>query len=165
MIFDKIVIRWATEHGVPARAAWALIEKLSAEMEPEVESYPGCPDKFKETGVSKVVRLDASRRGARYWRNNVGAFKPETGGFVRYGLCNESKKMNDVLKSSDLIGIEPILITPEHVGTTIGQFACRETKKPGWRYRGTAREMAQNNFIFLVNSLGGDGKFCTGVDE
>lgn len=98
------------------------------------------------------------------WRNNVGAAKDAQGNFFRFGLANESKAQNAVLKSGDLIGIKPVIITPEMAGSMIGQFVSIETKAAGWKYRGTPREVAQKNWIDLVRSLGGDAGFDNGED-
>ena len=114
------------------------------------------------TDVLPLVRLRASQRGDRLWRNNNGAGTLSNGSFVRWGLANETEAMNRSLKSSDLIGIRPVTITPEMVGRTIGQFVSRECKRSGWKYRGTPRELAQKAWIDLVNTLGGDAAFTTG---
>jgi len=84
------------------------------------------------------------------------------GHYVRYGLANDSPQINNILKSSDLIGIRPILVTQDMVGKTIGQFVAREIKCEGWIYKATDREKAQKNFIDLINGLGGDAAFTTG---
>ena len=117
---------------------------------------------MSESDIQARIRLEASKRGIHLWRNNVGVLRNEQGGYVRYGLANDSHQLNAVFKSSDLIGIKPILITQEHVGTTIGQFIAREVKTPGWKYTGTAREKAQKAFIDLINERGGDASFTTG---
>lgn len=150
---------WAARWGVPQEAVNELMRVLLAETP---IPYPTEATGKAETVVQQAVRLEASREGCRLWRNNVGAFRPPEGGLVRYGLCNESKRMNEQIKSSDLIGIRPVIITPELVGRTVGQFLARETKRSDWKYKGTARERAQLKFNELVLSLGGDAAFSTG---
>lgn len=118
-----------------------------------------------EAAVQTDIRIETSRRGARLWRNNVGALQDASGRFVRYGLANESKRMNETLKSSDLIGITPIVITPEMVGHTIGVFTSYEVKHEGWKYTGTGREKAQAAWLTLINKLGGIGKFISSLQE
>jgi len=113
-----------------------------------------------EEDVLKAVRLEASQKDIRLWRNNVGACKDERGNYFRYGLCNDSAKLNESIKSSDLIGIRPVRL-PD--GRVIGQFVARECKRPGWKYSGTPRERAQLAFLELVRGMGGDAQFCTGV--
>lgn len=115
-----------------------------------------------EAEIMMELRVKASEDGMRLWRNNSGAFETSDGRYVRFGLGNDSKKLNDAIKSSDLIGIKPIVITEEHVGMTIGQFCCREVKSGNWIYRNTQREKAQRAFIDLVNSMGGDASFYNG---
>lgn len=115
-----------------------------------------------EALVSVHVRLEAAERGGVLWRNNVGAAMDTRGNFIRYGLCNDSKGVNKNLKSSDLIGIKPLLIKPHHVGATIGQFTARETKRAGWAFTNSEREKAQLRFLELVLSMGGDACFATG---
>lgn len=115
-----------------------------------------------ESDAQDAVRLAARRAGVVLWRNNVGAGKLDNGSFIRWGLANESKQMNERIKSGDLIGIEPLLITPAHAGLTIGRFVSAEVKAPGWRYRGTPREVAQRAWADLVLSLGGKAIFTTG---
>ena len=115
-----------------------------------------------ESASYDPLRLAASRDGARLWRNNVGAGVLQSGGFIRWGLANETAQMNRLLKSSDLIGIRPVVIGPEHLGRTLGIFVSREVKKVGWEYRGDDRERAQKAWLDLVASLGGDAAFSTG---
>ena len=115
-----------------------------------------------ERDTQNALRLAATAAGARLWRNNVGAAQMADGSWLRFGLANDSPDLNRHMKSSDLIGLRPVLITPGMVGHTIGQFVAREMKAPGWRYTGTQREMAQKAFIDLVVALGGDARFSTG---
>ena len=117
-----------------------------------------------EAAILVEVRLAATERGMRVWRNNVGAGALENGSYLRWGLANESPQMNASLKSSDLIGINPVLITPAHVGSVIGQFVSLECKKPGWKYAATDRERAQQAWLTLINSLGGYARFTDGSE-
>jgi hypothetical protein len=150
------ISEWAAKWGVSQTALDDLRRTL----------HPYCPPAPKEARLeaesSAVVRIEASRKGKRLWRNNVGVMLDERGMPVRYGLANESEKMNKVIKSSDLIGIQPILITYQHVGATIGQFVSREMKRPGWVFSGTEREVAQRNWLELILAFGGDAAFATG---
>lgn len=146
--------QWAARHGVSAEAL--------AELTGIVTDPQSAPTGQSEAAVQQLVRLEASRLGMRLFRNNVGACKDDTGRVIRYGLCNDSAQMNKAVKSSDLIGIRPVVITPDMMGHTIGQFVAREVKRPGWSYRGTDREVAQQAFGQLILKLGGDFKFCTG---
>lgn len=107
-----------------------------------------------ESDNSNLIRINASKLGWRLWRNNVGAGKVD-GKFMRWGLCNDSAILNQQFKSSDLIGIRPVVITQNMVGTTIGQFVSIEVKRPGWRFSGSDREMAQKRWIDMINKLGG----------
>ena len=124
-----------------------------------------------EARVQQDAQVAASRAGARLWRNNSGSTPPcEHCGRkpirpVRYGLCNVSKKVNTEIKSSDLVGITPVLITPDMVGQTLGVFTAVECKPEGWVFgKDPKREIPQQRFINLVNSLGGRAKFYTGVE-
>ena len=149
---------WAAEYGVAPEALDELRAILTTEhTDPEPAAGQS------EAAVQTAIRLEATRAGARLWRNNVGAYKAPDGSFVRYGLANESKKMNDRFKSSDLIGINPILITPAHVGKIIGQFVAREVKAGGWTFKNTARERAQLNFVEFIAGMGGDAAIVSDV--
>lgn len=116
-----------------------------------------------EKRVQALEQLRAAREGRWLLRNNSGELKTDDGRRVRFGLGNVSKQFNAVMKSSDLIGIKPILITPDMVGRTIGQFYARECKPEGWKYAGSPREIAQLKFIAKVNELGGDAAFTDGA--
>lgn len=119
-----------------------------------------------EAWAQSAVRLEAPRYGVWLTRNNVGARTitedDGTRRHIRWGLANESPAQNKVLKSADLIGIRPVVITAAHVGQTIGQFVSRECKRPGWTYDGSPHEKAQMNWALLVQRYGGDAKFTTG---
>ena len=116
-----------------------------------------------EDDVKKVVLLKASKLGWRLWRNNVGVLVNDRGVPIRFGLANTSKAVNGELKSGDLIGIRPVLITPDMVGKVIGQFVSRECKESHWKYNPRdTRDVAQGRWAALVNSLGGDAKVTVG---
>lgn len=115
-----------------------------------------------ESAIQAAIRLEAAKRGIALYRNNVGVLLDRRGVPVRFGLANDSAAVNAHIKSGDLIGIRPVLVTPEMVGTTLGVFVSREVKATGWRYTGTPREAAQQRWIDLVRSYGGDACFATG---
>lgn len=120
-------------------------------------------DEEAEAYAMSIVRLQEARApGVTMFRNNNGVLKNPAGRPVRFGLANESKDLNERLKSADLIGWESVLITPAHVGTVIARFRSREVKRAGWHYTGTPREVAQQAWAHLVNAAGGDAAFTTG---
>lgn len=118
-----------------------------------------------EATILNEFRLISSRQGWIMWRNNVGVLIDERGRPVRYGLANESPQMNASFKSADLIGIRPMLITPDHVGMTIGQFASVECKHEGWRPDASPRTKAQLAWVDLVRKHGGYAMVYTGNEE
>ncbi len=147
---------WAQRWNVPPAALDDLRARLG--MIHDGRAVAG----ISEAAVQSIVRLEATRVGARLWRNNVGATHTPEGSFIRYGLANESSTVNARVKSADLIGIRPVHITRGHVGCIIGQFVSREVKAGNWRYTGTDREQAQLRWAELILSFGGDAAFATG---
>ena len=115
-----------------------------------------------EAAVQAALRAKASEHGWRIFRNNVGVLPDERGVPVRFGLANDSPALNKICKSSDLIGIRPVVITPEMVGSIIGQFVAIECKSEDWHYAGSEREKAQLKFIEMITTMGGYAKFSTG---
>lgn len=118
-----------------------------------------------ETRAQQEVRLSAALTGTHLYRNNVGALLDARGVPVRFGLANESKEENKVIKSSDLIGWTQVTITPEMVGQTVAVFTSIETKREGWQYKGDAHETAQLKWINLVRSFGGIAGFASSVAD
>lgn len=149
--------QWALKWGVSFAAVEDLRKIFNVATDPATNALGE-----SEAAVQTRIRLEATRKDCRVWRNNVGACYDENGNFIRYGLANDSKELNKRIKSSDLIGIRPVLIQPHHVGQVIGQFIAREVKASGWTFSGTERENAQLKFLELVVSLGGDACFATG---
>lgn len=120
---------------------------------------------MSEASVQQDIRLAASRRNAYLWRNNSGAFQDERGNWIRYGLANDSKRLNEELKSSDLIGFTPVVITPDMVGKVVAIFTAIEVKPGGWNGVRSAREKAQDRFIQLVRAFGARAGFAASVED
>ncbi len=152
------ITEWAQRWNIPQAALDDLC--ASCMFTPEVDD--GNADD-SESVVQKEVRLEAAQRDIYLFRNNSGAGKLENGKFIRWGLANDSTKVNKVLKSADQIGIHKRLITAQDVGCYIGQFISRETKKRSWKYCGSLEENAQLKWATLINSQGGDAKIVTGT--
>lgn len=149
---------WAARWGIPHAAVVELQQLYGLDGTPGDDEALGKSEAFAQS----QVMLEAAQKGVRLWRNNVGVLKDVTGRPVRYGLANQSKAMNERIKSGDLIGIRPVVIAPHMVGLTFGQFVSREMKAPGWHYSGDDHEQAQLRWAELINSLGGDAAFSTG---
>jgi hypothetical protein len=116
-----------------------------------------------ESTVQTNTRIEHCRvtRG-QLWRNNSGAYMDDHGRMVRYGLANESAQENRVIKSSDLIGITPVLIQPHMVGYHLGVFTAYEVKPSGWKLRPSdKRGLAQQNFHDIVRASCGFAGFVT----
>ena len=148
---------WANTWNIPPDALADLRRRLISAYPPPIPAVT-----TSETAVQAAIRLEASRQGCMLFRNNVGAGMMDTGSFVRFGLANDSAQLNERLKSADLIGIRPVLITPAHVGRTLGVFLSREVKAAGWRWGNTKREQAQLRWAELIIGMGGDAAFVTG---
>lgn len=121
---------------------------------------------MNEKAVASHIRLAAAQNNIDLFRNNTGVLKNENGVPVRYGLCNESPAMNREVKSSDYIGIQPVYITPEMVGTIIGVFVAVETKDTDWTFKPSdERAVAQSKFHDIVRQAGGRAGFARTVEE
>lgn len=117
-----------------------------------------------ETAVQQATRVQHCQRypGAQNWRNNSGGYLDEHGNMIRYGLANESKAENDRIKSSDIIGITPVLITGDMVGYWLGVFTALEIKPSDWTLRPSdKRGHAQAKFHQLVKDACGFAGFVT----
>ncbi len=141
-------------------------------VEPDADDLVGGKT---EAYMQSVIRLEAAGKGIFLWRNNSGAgivanardLCPDCAKNarrpIRWGLGNDSKKVNEVMKSGDLIGIDPTLITDDMVGSVIGKFISRECKAEDWKYSGDLRDNAQLAWSTLINSLGGDARIVRAV--
>lgn len=120
-----------------------------------------------EATVQDEVRLDnAATNMGILWRNNVGVLFDKSGRPIRYGLANDSARMNEEVKSSDLIGGLPVTITPAMVGKTVFIFTAIECKAEGFTYNpNDKRQKAQNKYMEVVRKMGGIAGFASSVLE
>lgn len=152
---------WANKHGIGQAALTELIHVLDPPSTGIDSGKHG-----SEAAVQADIRVFASRRGCALWRNNSGSLQDATGRWVRFGVGNDSKRINEVWKSPDLVGINPVRIEPQHVGSIIGQFWGVEVKEPGWKFHpNNAHETAQKNCLQTINALGGRGQFAQDVKD
>lgn len=155
---------WAARHSVSYEALGELLNTLGVINIPSAATEPDS-DK-SEAWVQSMIKLNAAKGDTlTLFRNNVGALQDKRGIPVRYGLMNESKRMNEKFKSGDLIGIRRVLITQAMVGQVIGQFVSIEVKEPGWTYTGEGRETAQLAWANVVNARGGLAIFLCNPDN
>lgn len=152
---------WAARHPHAAAELYMVLGAI------EHDITPGGSGKT-EAWSQQQARFNAAAQGALAWRNNVGATPSKCHEcnaplpVIRYGLANDSSRLNSQIKSSDLILAIPRIIQPQDIGKTIAQFGAIETKRPGWRYTGKEQETGQAAWLALVNKIGGYGCFSTG---
>lgn len=152
--------QWAERHQISQAALVDLIRLMG--MGEPASPISGQPAS-SEAGVQQHRRLQAAKHGGRLWRNNSGACQDDTGRQIRYGLGNDSPAINKVFKSSDLIGITPVICP---CGRRYGVFTAEECKAPGWKLRPSDdRGQAQLNFLNLVLSLGGIARFVSSLED
>lgn len=155
MILDK----WAARWHIPPHALAELKAAIG------IHEAPVTVAGVSEAVVQQQVRLAAGKHGVALFRNNNGACMDEDGRLIRYGLANDSAAMNKSLKSHDLIGVTPHIVTVADVGCTLGVFTSIEVKRAGWKYTGTMREKAQLAWGKLIIKLGGRAQFATSPQE
>jgi hypothetical protein len=107
---------------------------------------------MKELNIQRLIQIAASESGTITFRNNCGAYKTEEGGYVRYGVGSPG--------GSDLIGITPVIVTPEMAGKTIGVFTAIEVKTPIGRI-----SKDQQYFTSAINKAGGIAIFARSADD
>lgn len=159
-----MIDEWAREYGVSSAAVAELKRRIGIDTGPQTHELGIGEPQGSEGRQQALVRLEAAKKGVRLFRNNVGAIKDERGVPVRFGLANDSKALNDVLKSADLIGWTPTPIQPHHVGMTLAVFTSVEMKHESWQYKGDAHERAQLAWLNLVIAGGGRALFATGPE-
>jgi hypothetical protein len=94
-----------------------------------------------ETPIMASIQLEASRAGARLFRNHVGTYQLKDGRWLSSGLA---------VGSSDLIGWLPLRVTHDMVGSTLAVFLAVEVKVPG-----NTATTEQQLFIDAVRRHGG----------
>jgi hypothetical protein len=139
---------WASRWGCSGQALSELMQIVASTPDATHQSGTG----GSEAALQSTLRVHAPTLGFALWRNNNGACRDDTGRLIRYGLGNDSAKLNKRWKSSDLIGVGPG-----------GRFVAVEVKSPGWHTPRNEREHAQANFINTVRALGGCAGFATSV--
>lgn len=119
-----------------------------------------------EAALQNHIRAQFASVGP-IWRNNSGACTDTSGRLIRYGLGNDSAKLNAHIKSSDLIGIRPILAdVPGYGWRLLGVFTAIEVKAPGWRLQpGDDRAQSQARFHEIVRQSGGLAGFASSLDD
>jgi hypothetical protein len=146
---------WCKRWNVP-RAALVELAHATTHASPEHTAR-------SEAYVQSQVRLEGAKLGVKLYRNNVGAGKLENGSFIRWGLCNDTPALNARVKSGDLVGWRPVVITAEMVGSRIAQFVSREVKRSDWKPDNSPELRAQLAWATLVNADGGDAKIVNGL--
>lgn len=146
------IYNWARRYGVSGEALAELLDVI----DPSRPHIAG--GHTSEAAVQAELRVVAANHGATLWRNNNGAAVDETGRHIRYGLGNDSQKLSKRFKSSDLIGITPVMST--QAGQVFGVFTAVEVKAPGWCAPKNDRERAQAAFLSVVRATGGIGMFA-----
>lgn len=151
---------WAELWGIPQEALDDLADRSVVACAP---SDGAALKSHAESYVQSMVRLNAPTAGIVLWRNNVGALADKSGRIVRYGLANDSKQLNETIKSGDLIGWQTVLIGPEHVGQRFARFVSIECKEVGWEYNpNDPHQVAQKRWADMVTAAGGVACFSTG---
>lgn len=153
--------QWASRHGVSHAALTELQQLFTTVHQPSTTAKSR---HASESHVDSLIALEASDKDILWMRNNVGACQDKTGRVIRYGLLNESKQMNERLKSPDRIGIRRLVITSDMVGSSVGQFVAREIKHATWTGRTLSpHEQAQLNCLQLFTGYGADASFANGT--
>lgn len=120
-----------------------------------------------ETEIQNLSRVAVQDAGGVAWRNNRGCLPREDGTPIRFGLANDSSKLDKVFKTGDLVGLFPhfLKIPGGDTGFQVGIFCMWECKPEDWVWRGTERERAQWAAIMFVRARWGLAGFVTHPDQ
>lgn len=121
--------------------------------------------------MREVREALAARRAGPIWRNNVGKFWTlsntaccaHCGGNLHGGRAVRGATLTAVglgVGSADLVGLQVVTVTPEMVGTTIGQFVGIEIKTATGRER-----PEQTKWREVVQRYGGIAGTARNVDD
>jgi len=153
---------WAQRHNITQQALTELVALLDGPY-----GAPEPNNATSEAATQALCRVEAPKRGASLWRNNSGAGQmvEQDGSLrhLRWGLGNDSKKGNERSKSSDLIGITPMMSTA--IGQVFGVFTAVECKHPGWTKPANKRDRAQEVFHKQVRRYGGLAMFAASIHD
>lgn len=157
-----MINEWAKQWNIPQAAVDDLLLRTGRNVGPTNVKEPGA----SESRIQSQCRLKAEDDGNFLHRNNVGALKDIRGVPVRFGLLNDSKEINKIIKSADLIGGRRVLITPKMVGHVILQYYSVECKEANWCYDpNDPHTAAQARWADFINSRGGYAVFATTPDN
>ena len=147
---------WAQRWNIPPEAVSELFGLLAhVELAPNVTAAVG-----SEAQVQQGLRVLAPHHDGWLGRNNSGALKDERGNMVRFGLANDSTRLNKVFKTPDLVGFTSITMQSTDVGRQVAVFTGVEAKKPGWRSPTNDRERAQASCLKFIHARGGIALFA-----
>ena len=149
------VVEWAAKYGVSRAALDELL--MSTYMPPVASGLSG------EMAVQQQIRAEAPALGGILGRNNRGAYLDDRGVEVRYGWLNDSKKVNNVLKTGDLLGITEVVDPISRI--PYGVFTMPEIKAPGYGGPRTKHDQAQARAIMLVRKYHGIAGFASDVEH
>lgn len=118
-----------------------------------------------EHNIQNTILLAASELGYTLWRNNVGTGWAGSGTTRRSDgavIVHNARPLNAGLckGSSDLIGLKPVVITADMIGTTLAQFVALEVKAQHGRV-----STHQQMFIDFVRKSGGIARVIRSVEE
>lgn len=139
-----------------------------------------------EQAVQQECRFLGAGQGMWLLRNNSGAFTdkvklppgvPRSPANIlaaivkkykglRWGLGNDSSKINAVMKSPDLVGGTEFIIPPHWVGRKVCVATFIEVKDPDWSYNPKdAHQAAQAACMNKVIAMGGLAGFVTNAAQ
>ena len=107
---------------------------------------------MRESDIQNQILIELSKQGAIAFRINAGSFW--AGEIISNKdnlllLKNPRKIQGAPEGTSDIIGITPVTITQEMVGTRVGVFTAIEVKKPGEKPK-----PSQKNYLNCMHKMG-----------